>query len=81
MYGFTSDVVLRLVKDNMCYFTINSVEFNFYKEGIDREGVEFYTVDENFDPKVYIPTQKDRDLLDAIHEGDNPIIQVCTLKD
>lgn len=80
IYGLVSSLSLSMIKDNKCYFIIPPSYFDRYKRGIEK-GVEFYTVDKNFNPKVYVPSQKDRDLVHSIQDGDNPIIQVCTLKD
>lgn len=81
MFGFVSSISLSTIKDKKCYFIINPSEFDFYKENIDKEGSEFYTVDKNFKPIVYVPSKSERNLLNSIHDGDNPIIQICTLKD
>ena len=81
MFGFVSSVCLSTIKDKKCYFVIDSSDFDFYKENIDKTGFEFYTVDIINKPKEYFPSRRERELLSSINEGDNPIIQVCTLKD
>lgn len=81
MYGFVSSVSLSTMKDNKCFFVFVPSNFDHYKNQINKKGWQPYTVDENLNPKIYIPSHKDKDLLNSIKDGDNPIIQVCTLKE
>lgn len=82
IYGFVSSISLATIQGDKCYFIINPSNFESYKENVEKKGEKFYVYyDEDYKKKEYIPSQKDRDLLYSIHDGDNPIIQVCTIKD
>lgn len=80
MYGMVSSIFISTVNRNKCYYIIEPSEFYSYKELID-DGYNICTIDKNGKEKVYLPSKKDIELLNSIHDGDNPIIQVCTLKD
>lgn len=79
MYGLVSSILIATTKENRCYYVIDPSEFYSYKKNIE-EGLKLYTIDRNCKEKEYLPSQKDMELLNSIQDGDNPIIQVCTLK-
>lgn len=81
MFGFVSSISLCTLKDNRCYFITDPSEYGFYRQNLSKEGAQFYTVDVNGNSKEYIPSQEEKDFLSSVRDGDNPIIQVCTLKD
>lgn len=82
MFGFVSSIFPVKIQGDKCYFITNPSNYESYKENIEKKGEKFYVYyDEDYKKKEYIPSQKDRDLLYSIHDGDNPIIQICTIKE
>lgn len=81
MYGLQSNILMKAVHNNKCYICLEPSAFNTDKELLQLEGIKLYTIDEKGDPIQYIPSQKDKDLVFSINETDNPIIQICTLKE
>ncbi len=79
IFGLVSTLSPVAMKGGKCYHVIDAQEFMICRETIENNKGVLYNV-ENGKLVEYTPTQSERDLLDSIHDGDNPIIQVCTLK-
>ena len=79
MYGFVSALSPLAMKGNKCYCVIEAQEFILCRETIDSNKGIYYNV-QNGKLVEYTPLQSEKDLLNSVHDGDNPIIQVCTLK-
>lgn len=80
IYGYVSSSFPVAAKGNKCYHIIESTVFERYRETIEKNGGVCYNVVEGKIVKT-VPKQAEMKLLNLIHDGDNPVIQVCTLKE
>ena len=80
IYGYVSSSFPVAAKGNKCYHIIESTVFERYRETIEKNGGVCYNVVKGKIVKT-VPKQAEMKLLNLIHDGDNPVIQVCTLKE
>lgn len=79
IYGFVSSIVPMTLKNDKCYNIIDSSKFTRWKERFKKNN-GICRVVRNGVLKDITPTQVETDLLDSVNDGDNPVVQVCTLK-
>ena len=79
LFGYVSSLFPMTAKGNKCYYIIESSDFVRCKKTIEKNEGAYYDV---IDGKIVrtVPQPAEMKLLNSVHEGDNPIIQVCTLR-
>lgn len=79
IFGFVSSLTPKTVKNNKCYYIMDSSKFTRLKERLEKNNGVCRVV-RNGEAQDVTPTQAEMDLLYSINDGDNPVIQICTLK-